>query len=161
MSTDGEIYCRYWPTLMYQSYLICRFLSIAFMETSEMVQAFTCSKIGKQHQAKRRPVWPNTMILKLVTITFSNKICNSTDNWRDSATLHGKVTSRTTTTNKQIIFFLTIACDPASVFSLKVHFNCNFPSVNKIEAMYGRSHVRQQWKSKKLFEVGPRQRKLQ
>ena len=86
MSTDREIYCRYWPTLMYQSYLICRFLSIAFMRTSEMVQAFTCSKIGKQHQAKRRPVWPNTMILKLVTITFWNNICNSMKNCRDRAT---------------------------------------------------------------------------
>ena len=65
--------------------------------------------------------------------------------------LHGKVTSRTTTTTTTTTttnyFLLTIACDPAGVFSLKVHFNCNFPSVNKIEAMYGRSRVRQQWKS--------------
>ena len=25
---------------------------------------------------------------------------------------------------------MTTACDPAGVFSLKVDFNCNFPSVN-------------------------------
>ena len=65
--------------------------------------------------------------------------------------LHSKVTLRTTTTTTTATnYFLLDNClwPSRRLFTyIKVHFNCNFPSVSKIEAMYGRSRVRQHWKS--------------
>ena len=85
------------------------------------------------------------MILKLVSITFSYEICNM-EFCRDRATFTQKSNFNNNDNNNKSFSFSLTAFDSAGVFLLKVDFKCNFPSVNKIEAIYGRSLVQVKFK---------------